>query len=309
MYQDYISKYVVIILISVLIVGFWQVFAIKNNTSELNFKINNYENKSFELEMLAKYFSTKINKVASILEDTRNLPQVKDVKFINQINKTINGISESVDTEKRKIAKEILSNHSEFASVGFILPNGDVYMIEPFSRQLNLTTNNLGFRDYFKISNNTLKTYLSDVIVSKSSARSLAVISTPVIKDGIFQGIWYGTIDFNNYNNILQSLYQENESRIIIMDKKGIKIADSDKSELISISNKTNLPHLLFNNLTSFKIAVEGKSGKIVEKVGNKTSLIYYQPYDLYQNRRIIMLIQDCSNETTVNNMKIINCT
>lgn len=309
MYQYYNSRYIVIILISVLTIGFLQSFAIENNEGGLDFKFKNYENKSVELEMLAKYFVGKIDKVAKVIEETGNLSQVRDVEFIDHINRAINGIPETSDIEKRKVAKEILSKYPEFTSVGFILPNGDVYALEPFSRQLNLTTNNLGFRDYFKIVTNTSKTYLSDVIVSKSSARSLAVMATPVLKDNVLQGIWYGTIDFNNYNDILQSLYPDSETRIIILDKKGTKLADSNKSELISISNKTNLPQFSFNNLTSFKIALEGKSGKIVENVANKTSLVYYQPYDLYQNGRIIMLIQECNNEKIASNStKIVNC-
>jgi hypothetical protein len=30
------------------------------------------------------------------------------------------------------------------------MPNGDEYMVEPYSRQQNLTGNNFAFRDYYK---------------------------------------------------------------------------------------------------------------------------------------------------------------
>ncbi len=307
MYDNYIVKFIVISLISVMTVGLCQGFAIKDNVTGIDFKISKYENKSVELEMLANYFADKIKNLVLVLEKTANLTQVKDVEFIDQINKTFKGIPQSVDIEKRKVAKEIMSQYPEFSAVGYLLPNGDMYMLEPFSRQMNLTTSNLGFRDYFKIVNNTLKPYLSDVIVSKSSGRSLTVIATPVIKDNVFHGVWYGTIDFNNFNIILQKLYPDNEIRVIILDKKGIKLADSDELELTSISNKTNMPNFSFNNLISFKKALDGKSGKIVEKVGDKTSLVYYHPYDLYQNGRIIMLIQECNNDG-INNKNIFDC-
>src|SRR5919106_4370459 len=102
-------------------------------------------------------------------------------------------------------AKILLDQFKEFSSIVFSLNNGDVYFVEPLERQLNLTTNNLSFRDYYQVVNQTKKTYLSDAIISKSSGRNLAVIATPVInKDHDMIGVMSGTINFNNYDKFLQ---------------------------------------------------------------------------------------------------------
>jgi hypothetical protein len=58
----------------------------------------------------------------------------------------------------RKIAKILMDQFNEFPSVVFLLNNGDVYFDEPFERQLNLTTNNLSFRDYYQAVEKTKKT-------------------------------------------------------------------------------------------------------------------------------------------------------
>jgi hypothetical protein len=42
---------------------------------------------------------------------------------------------------------------------------------------------------------------------------------------------------------------------------------------------------------------LEGKSGSIVEKFEGKESQITFLPYDLFQNKRILLLIQSCNSD------------
>ena len=222
------------------------------------------------------------------------------------IDSKINGIPEDADIEKRKIAKILLDQFNEFSSIVFLLNNGDVYFDEPFERQLNLTTNNLSFRDYYQVVEETKKTYLSDAIISKSSGRNLAVIATPVIKDNDMIGILYGTINFNKYDQFLQSLNLQNNTRLVMIDKTGVKIGESNENET-SISKEAFETKEQFLNLTSVKFALEGKSASIVEKFEGKESQITFLPYDLFQNKRILLLIQSCSSDGIESNKCIDN--
>jgi hypothetical protein len=45
------------------------------------------------------------------------------------------------------------------------MPNGYMYMAEPYSSQLNLTKSNFDFRDYYKGAVSTHTTYLGNVII------------------------------------------------------------------------------------------------------------------------------------------------
>ncbi|HJU59940.1 MAG TPA: hypothetical protein VJ583_09325, partial [Nitrososphaeraceae archaeon] len=170
----------------------------------------NQNNSSFlinELENIKNILENKVTKLATVLQIASNLPQILQPPDINLIDSKINGIPEDADIEKRNIAKILLDQFNEFSSIVFLLNNGDVYFDEPFERQLNLTTNNLSFRDYYQAVEQTKKTYLSDAIISKASGRNLAVIATPVINnENNMIGILYGTINFNNYDKFLQSL-------------------------------------------------------------------------------------------------------
>jgi hypothetical protein len=262
----------------------------------------NQNNSSFlinELENIKNILESKVTKLATALQIATSLPQILQPPDINLIDPKINGIPEDADIEKRKIAK-ILLDQFEFFSVVFLLNNGDVYFVEPFERQLNLTTNNLSFRDYYQVVEQTKKTYLSDAIISKATGRNLAVIATPVInKENDMRGILYGSINFNNYDKFLQSLNLQNNTRLVLIDKTGVKIGDSNENET-SVS-KESFEKKQFSNLTSVKLALESKFGSIVEKFEGKESQITFLPYDLFQNKRILLLIQDCNSDKEVN--------
>ena len=265
-----------------------------NNSSLLN-----------DLESIKNILESKVTKLATALQIASNLPQILQPPDINLIDPKVNGIPEDADIEKRKIAK-ILLDQFEFSSIDFLLNNGNIYFDEPFEDQLNRTVTNLSFRDYYQVVNQTKKTYLSDAIISKTTGRNLAVIATPVInKENNMTGILLGTINFKNYDEFLQSLNLQNNSRLVLIDKSGIKIGDSNENET-SVS-KESFEKKQFSNITSFKYALKGKSGSIVEKFDGKESQITFLPYDLFQNKRILLLIQDCNSNVNNSNQCIDN--
>src|ERR671911_628424 len=273
---------------------------------------NNTTNKNInssllnELEYIKNILESKVTKLATALQIASSLPQILQPPDVNLIDPKVKGIPEDADIEKRKIAKILLEQFNEFFSFVFILNNGDVYFDEPFERQLNRTTTNLSFRDYYQAVEQTKKTYLSDAIISITTGRNLAVIATPVInKDNNMTGILLGAINFNNYDKFLQSLNLQNNTRLVLIDKNGVKIGDSNEKE--TSASKESFEKKQFSNLTSFKLALEGKSGSIVEKFDGKESQITFLPYDLFQNKRILLLIQGCDKEENNSNLCIDN--
>jgi len=272
-----------------------------NNTNE-----NTNSSLLNELENIKNILESKVTKLATALQIASSLPQILQPPDVNLIDPKVNGIPEDADIEKRKIGNILLDQFNEFFSVVFLLNNGDVYFDEPFERQLNRTTTNLSFRDYYQAVEQTKKTYLSDAIISITTGRNLAVIATPVInKENEMTGILLGAINFNNYDNFLQSLNLQNNSRVVLIDKTGVKIGDSTENE--TSASKESFEKKQFSNLTSFKLALEGKSGSTVEKFEEKESQITFLPYDLFQNKRILLLIQSCNSDINNSNQCIDN--
>ena len=148
---------------------------------------------------------------------------------------------------------------------------------------------------------------MSDAILSKATGLNLAVIATPVINHQNEPiGILLGTINFNNYDKFLQSLNLQNNTRLVMIDKNGAKLGDSNENET-SISTKSFEKKEQFSHLTSLKNALEGKSGSILEKFNGKESQITFLPYDIFQNKRILLLIQSCNSDENDSNKCIEN--
>ena len=236
-----------------------------NNTKE-----NNNSSLLNELENIKNILESKVTKLATALQIASSLPQILQPPDVNLIDPKVNGIPEDADIEKRQIGKILLDQFNEFSLIVFLLNNGDVYFDEPFERQLNRTITNLSFRDYYQAVEQTKKTYLSDAILSITTGRNLAVIATPVINnENNMTGILLGTINFNNYDRFLQSLNLQDHSRLVMIDKNGAKLGDSNEKET-SVSTKSFEKKVQFSNLTSFKLALEGKVGSILEKFEGK---------------------------------------
>ena len=279
-----------------------------NNTNE-----NNNSSLLHELKNIKTILESKVTKLATALQIASNLPQILQPPDINLVDQKVKGIPENADIEKRKIAKILLDQFKEINSILYYFNNGDIYFDEPFQDQLNLTATNFAFRDYYQVVNQTKKTYLSDAILSKATGLNLAVIATPVINHQNEPiGILLGTINFNNYDKFLQSLNLQNNTRLVMIDKNGAKLGDSNENET-SISTKSFEKKEQFSHLTSFKYALEGKSGSILENFNGKESQITFLPYDIFQNKRILLLIQSCnsdgndSNKCIENNNKELN--
>ena len=274
-----------------------------NNTNENN----NTSLVLHELKNIKTILESKVTKLATALQIASNLPQILQPPDINLVDPKVKGIPEDADIEKRKIAKILLNQFKDINSILYYFNNGDIYFDEPFHDQLNLTATNFSFRDYYQVVNQTKKTYLSDAILSKATGLNLAVIATPVINHQNEPiGILLGTINFNNYDKFLQSLNLQNNTRLVMIDKNGAKLGDSYKNET-SISTKSFAKKEQFSHLTSFKNALEGKSGSIVEKFNGEESQITFLPYDIFQNKRILLLIQDCNSDVNNSNKCIEN--
>ena len=272
-----------------------------NNINENNSSLLN------ELENIKNILESKVAKLATALQIASNLPQILQPPDINLVDPKVKGIPEDADIEKRKIAKILMDQFKEFNSILYYFNNGDIYFFEPFQDQLNLTATNFSFRDYYQVVNQTKKTYVSDAIISKATTgRNLAVIATPVInKDNNMTAILSGTINFNNYDEFLQTLNLQNNTRLVLVDKNGVKIGDSNENE--TSASKESFEKKQFSNLTSVKFALKGKSGSIEEKFDGKESQITFLPYDLFQNKRILLLIQDCNSGVNNSNKCIDN--
>ena len=261
------------------------------NTTDSNSTQNNI---SLITNILAKNLENRIQKAGAILEITSKLPQVRDAPYAHLLNQTLNtlhGIPQYADIEKRQIVKDILSSNNDLYEIFFVMPNGNMYFLEPYSIQQTLAVNNFAFRDYFQGAIRTNDTYLGNVhMTAAASGARTAKIAVPAYSlndNSTIAGVWAGSIDFNVLDKELQSLNLtslDDSTRVVYVDSNGQKIADSD-------INKSTNPES-FANLKGFKAAIGGQAGSTIDTLDNTKMLVAYQPVNAFHNTWVVLLMQ-----------------
>jgi hypothetical protein len=251
------------------------------------------QNNTIITKILAKSLENHIQNSGAVLNMTSQLPQIREVPLSHMLNQTLttlHGIPQDADIQKRLVAQNILSSYKDFQIIIFIMPNGDIYLDEPYSRQIMSTETNLGFRDYFKGVTDTNEIYIGDPSLSVSSGQLQSIIAVPVfsLKDNsTMVGIWAGGLDFETLNEELQSINltsSDGYTRVVYVGQNGQKIADSDV-------NKSTIPES-FANLTSFRNAIDGQSGLTLDTVEEKKISVTYEPVKVFHNTFVVLLMQ-----------------
>jgi hypothetical protein len=270
---------------------------IQNETAESTIPAD----RSLLLKLLADNLENRLNKSAAILEVTGQLQQVKNVSYASSISSELHGIPKDLDNAKRKVAHDILASDKDLQVIFFLMPNGDVYMLEPYSRQLNQTGNNFAYRDYYKGAVSTGDTYLGNVVISTSSGLPQSNIAVPLYSSAIdnngnrnntsnnmtLLGLWSGGLNLTEFSKTLQSLNLTNGERIVYADQNGQKVADSSKQSFRTDQNESFASLQAFNNALQ-----EQKPGSVMEMINGTRMLVFYEPVQFHSTTVAVLLLK-----------------
>ena len=175
------------------------------------------------------------------------------------------------------------------------MPNGDTYMVEPYSRQQNLTGFNFAFRDYYKGAVRTADTYLGEVFISASSGLPQSNIAVPLYSSAsnnnssnmTLLGVWAGGLNLTTFSETLQSLNLTNGERVVYIAQNGLKVAGSDKQSFRTNQNES------FSNLQAFsKVMQEQKPGSAIETINGTRMLVFYEPVQFRSTTWAVLLMK-----------------
>jgi hypothetical protein len=283
--------------------------SINNNSLLQNNQIEvSIHNKNTIVQLLANHLETKLNKSAIILKIVSDIPQIRALPNASLINPSFHGIPKDTEIQKRQIFQNILSIDKDFEVIFYLMPNGDMYFEEPYSRQENLTRDNFAFRDYYKGAVSTGDTYLGNAIISASSGLPAVLMSIPLYSANDSSssktnntehliGLLGANQDISTFNKFLQSLpISENETAIYV-DNNGQIIASSSLSPSSPI-NKQGQSNDGGNisSLQSFKDVIDGKSGYNIENINDKDMLIVYAPVKFKSTTWGVLFFSPLSN-------------
>jgi hypothetical protein len=269
---------------------------IQNKTGESTIPAD----RSLLVKLLGNNLENRLNKSAAILEIIGELPQVKNASYASSISSELHGIPIDLDIAKRKVAHDIMASDKDLQVIFFLMPNGDMYMEEPYSRQQNLTGNNFAFRDYYKGAVSTGNTFLGNVVISTSSGLPQSNIAVPLYSSAsdsnanrnntnnmTLLGIWSGGLNLTEFSKTLQSLNLADGERIVYIDQNGQKVADSNKQLFRTNQNES------FANLQSFNNALrEQKTGSVMEMINGTKMFVFYEPVKFGPTAWVVLLMQ-----------------
>jgi signal transduction histidine kinase len=237
-----------------------------------------------DVNSLENTISNAINGSIGVMVSTSQLPQVNTPPLANLINSALHGIPQDTDVQRRAVAKDILENYKSFDTVSFLLPNGEVYMVEPYSAQLNLKQSNFAVRDYYKGAVSTQIPYLSEIITSQATGNKVAVISVPIFSQNqTLIGVWLGSLNLKFINDYVSSHYLGKTGLVAILDQHG---------NVVSRSSGLYLQNTTLKDLEIYKKAQNGNAGNDVETIENTKMFVSYSPITTSSSTWVLLIIR-----------------
>lgn len=274
------------------------------------------QNQNNTLTVLASTIEDELNQAIDILNITARDPAVSNTLYANNISTKYMGIPEDQDVSKRQIAKEIMMIDKDFENVYFLLPNGNIYIGEPYENQKQLPRLNYADRDWYKgisglvmsaatkdqnktnINTQNSLAYVSSVFMSASINKPAIGLAVPVydnnwkISKPSLLGYWVGILTLDKFQKIIDSLNLANGQKIIVFDHNDTALIDSSINDSTkSNSNEKNLTS--FYNLASVKNALMGEKGIVTDTINGTKAISLYRPIDAHSHTwGILFLLQ-----------------
>ncbi|TLX83100.1 MAG: hypothetical protein E6L00_02005 [Thaumarchaeota archaeon] len=239
-----------------------------------------------KVNLLASRVDLIIAAAEEILEDAAMDENIRNSTYVSSIDKNLHGIPESVDKEKRKVIRNILSTYQDFESIGYILPNGDIYFVEPYDLQKTLSMSNFSFRDYYKAVTSTHDTYVGSIIVSAATNHPVATIAVPIFsKNSSMVGMLSSGVDLKEVQKRLKELHSYKDERILVVDNNKALVADSAVED--EYKSGQILPEIV-----AIQDALAGKNGTTVESLNGQKMFMAYHPIRAGTNTWAVVSMQ-----------------
>ena len=240
------------------------------------------------LNLFANLLDSKISRAVDDLEISSRDETLKEVQFLKNVSSNYNGIHSTLDLDKRNLAKDILQRNTDIASIFFVLPNGDIYLGEPYMDQEQLPRINFADREWYKgvVKNN--QTYISSIFMSASINAPAIAIAVPVysptgdlesqVGSSSLSGYWVGIINLKSLEDLFKSLSLINQDQFILIDHNGTEFLDNKKLKIgpaYSSSHENDSSLSSSGNLTKQKMIYNFYYFYILKDTVNETVTTY----------------------------------
>jgi cache domain-containing protein len=224
----------------------------------------------------------RIDEYIAAMQATSEMPQVKNTDYLSSINAAQMGIPEDADIEKRAIARQLLSEHQEFASIFFLTPSGDLYLGEPFEQQRQLPRLNYADRDWYQGVSSTSDAYVSLVFMSAAIHVPAVAVAVPVFIGDQVAGYWVAIVNLGDFGSSLGEF--GGASRVLLVDHNGTEVADTARTGQLAELRS-------FASLQSVQKALSGDAGTLIEQVDGIDMNARFAPVKAHPNTWAIVFL------------------
>lgn len=251
-------------------IAYFTELQIQNTRDQIiNAKVN-------EVNVLGSRTSLRLTDAATILKIASSSPQFTRLPNLSLLSSSSVGVPENQEVARRTIAKNIMQHYPNFETIGFLQANGDLYLLEPYGAQKNVTLKNFAFRDYYRGVIESQEPYLSEVIRSNATGHTVAALAVPVFypNNGSLIGILVGALDLKDISAALKEVSSGTEI-VSYLDQLGQEVASSAIPQTSSLfSNMKNNS----NGLSAINKAKMGESGFSIEEINGTRYFLAYAP-------------------------------
>ncbi|NQU65548.1 MAG: PAS domain S-box protein, partial [SAR324 cluster bacterium] len=170
----------------------------------------------------------EIEETVRNLELLAKLPAFSKLLDIDRIDRSINGIPENAEREKRQILQELLKLQTGFDAIFILRPNADLYLLHPYERQLAVKKYNFADRPYIKEINQTKMPVISDSFIGATNIPVVVVVVPVIDGEGNITSYIGGSVHLNNLSRLVTKDRIGNFDAGFIVDGKGHLIAHTD---------------------------------------------------------------------------------
>ncbi|WP_148686556.1 cache domain-containing protein [Candidatus Nitrosocosmicus hydrocola] len=270
-----------------------------NRIETSNLEANPNPDKVLALNIFADVVRDRINSIINILEFSSNNQVLSTLPYLSNVSETNHGIPAHLDYGKRLAIDNILKIIPDIASIYFVLPDGNIYLGEPFAHQEQLPRLNFADREWYIGVTETNSTYVSSIFLSASINAPAIAVAVPVLpgnhSDNILLtseetplGYLVGIVNLESVKEAIKKIDTNAIGRFLVIDRNGTELVNPFDSSTNNTLDKYDYFDLLDDDL----IQLGFPSNQTFVYDQNNTS-VYYKPITFEGGKLIAVLETD----------------
>lgn len=240
--------------------------------------------KQYRLKLLSDRIDLRLSNAINAIDVTSKNPLMQSTPYSNFIAYELRGIPSDMDMPKRIIARNVMNVFHGFEYVFYAMPNGDLYVMEPYAAQINNTQLNFAFRDWYKGAIKNHDVYVSEVYVSATTKHNVVAISSPVYQknNGSLAGMWVGVLDLNMIRQELAKTNFGKNEDVGIIDQHGT----------IIVSNNSDFNKFEPSYTGEIDQALSGNTGLSVKSIAGAPYVMAHSSISLHDHNWTVISVQ-----------------